>query len=66
MNRKPRLITVCSTLLAAVAVIAITAGCGKGKETPVGTDVAPPAAPLATEAGPGAPAAAGCVRRAPS
>ena len=52
MNRKPRLITVCSTLLAAVAVIAVTAGCGKGKETLVGTDVAPPAAPLTTDAGP--------------
>jgi hypothetical protein len=52
MKNKPWLITVRSTLLAAVAVIAITAGCGKGKETPVGTDVAPPAAPLTTEAGP--------------
>ena len=52
MNRKLKLITLCSTLLAAVAVIAITTGCGKGKETHVGTDVAPPAAPLTTEAGP--------------
>ena len=52
MKNKLWLITVCSTLLAAVAVIGITAGCGKSKETPVGTDVAPPAAPLTTEAGP--------------
>jgi hypothetical protein len=52
MNRKPWLMIVCSTLLAAVAVIGITAGCGKGKEAPVGTDAAPPAALLTTEAGP--------------
>jgi hypothetical protein len=52
MNRKPMLITVCSTLLAAIAVIDITAGCGKGKETPVGTVSAPAADQLTTDAGP--------------
>ncbi len=52
MNRKLKLITVCSTLLAAVAVIGITAGCGKGKETPFRTDAAPAADQLTTEAGP--------------
>ena len=52
MNRKLWLITMCSTLLVAVAAIGITAGCGKGKEASVGTDMASPAAPLTTEAGP--------------
>jgi len=50
MNRQLWLIIVCSTLLA--AVIGITAGCGKGKETPVGTGVAPAADQLTTDAGP--------------
>jgi hypothetical protein len=52
MNRKLWLIAMSSTLLAAGALIGITAGCGKGKETPVGTNVAPTAAQLTTEAGP--------------
>ena len=52
MNRKPRLITVCSTLLAAVAVIGISAGCGKGKDTTLGTDGATPPARSQIEAGP--------------
>ena len=52
MNRKLWLMTVCSTLLAAVALIGITAGCGKGKETTVGTAAAPAADQLTTEAGP--------------
>jgi len=38
--------------LAAGAVIAITAGCGKGKETPVGTNAAPSSAQPTTGAGP--------------
>lgn len=38
--------------LAAGAVIAITAGCGKGKETPVGTSAAPPADQPTAEANP--------------
>jgi hypothetical protein len=38
--------------LAASAVIAITAGCGKGKETPVGTNAAPSVGQLTTDAGP--------------
>jgi hypothetical protein len=38
--------------LAAGAVIAITPGCGKGKETPVGANAAPAADQLTTEAGP--------------
>ena len=41
MNRKPCLMAVCNTLLAAVAVIGLTAGCDKGKETPIGTGAAP-------------------------
>jgi hypothetical protein len=52
MNRKLWLIAVCSTLLAAVAVIGITAGCGKGKETPVGTGAASAADQRTTDAGP--------------
>src|ERR1035437_2532554 len=52
MNRKLWLMTVCSTLLAAGAVIGITAGCGKGEETPVGTNAAPTADQLTTEAVP--------------
>jgi hypothetical protein len=52
MNRKVRLMAVCNTLLAAVAVIGITAGCGKGKEAPVGTGAAPAADQLTTDAGP--------------
>jgi hypothetical protein len=52
MNRKPCLKAVCHTLLAAVAVIGITAGCGKGKETPAGTGVAPAADQLTADAGP--------------
>lgn len=52
MNRKLWLMAVCSTLLAAVAVLGITAGCGKGKETPVGTGAAPAADQLTTDAGP--------------
>ena len=52
MNRKLWLMAVCSTLLAAVAVIGITAGCGKGKETPAGTNAAPAADQLTTDAGP--------------
>jgi hypothetical protein len=38
--------------LAAGAVIAITAGCGKGKETPVGTNAAPTTDQRTTDAGP--------------
>ncbi len=52
MNRKLWLMAVCSTLLVAVAVIGVTAGCGKGKETPVGTGAAPTADQLTTNAGP--------------
>ena len=52
MNRKLRLMPVCNALLAAVAVIGITAGCGKGKETPVGTGAAPAADQPTTDAGP--------------
>ena len=43
----------CNTLLAAIVVIAITAGCGKRKEPPVGTGGKPPADQLTTDAGPG-------------
>jgi hypothetical protein len=52
MNRKLWLMAMCSILLAAVAVIGITAGCGKGKETPLDTSVAPAADLLTTDAGP--------------
>jgi hypothetical protein len=52
MNRKLRLIAMCKTLLAAVALIGITTGCGKGKETPVGTGAAPAADLLTPDAGP--------------
>src|SRR5664279_4467958 len=38
--------------LAASAVIASTAGCGKGKETPVGTNATPSIGQLTTDAGP--------------
>ena|ERR1035437_4861893 len=38
--------------LAAGAVIAIIAGCGKGKETPVGTNAAPTTDQRTTDAGP--------------
>ena len=38
--------------LAAGAVIVITAGCGKGKEAPVGANAAPAPDQRATEAGP--------------
>jgi len=52
MKRKPWLRAGCNTLLATVAVIGINAGCGKGKEIPVGTNAAPAADQLATDAGP--------------
>ncbi len=39
--------------LAASAVIGITAGCGKGKEAPVGADAAPAADQRTADAGPG-------------
>lgn len=52
MNRKPWLMAACSTLLAAGTVIGITAGCGKGVETPVGTNAAPTADQRTTDAGP--------------
>lgn len=52
MNRKPRLMPVCNTLLAGVAVIGLTAGCGKGKETPVGSGAAPTTDQHTTDAGP--------------
>ena len=52
MTRKPYLMVACNTLLAAIAFIGITAGCGKGKETPVGTGTAPTVDQLTTEAGP--------------
>ena len=52
MNCKRWSMTLCSTLLAAGAVIGITAGCGKGKEALVGTNVAPTADRLTTDAGP--------------
>ena len=47
MNLKNRLLA-----LAAGAVIAITAGCGKGKEAPVGANAAPTPDQRATEPGP--------------
>lgn len=50
MNRKPWLMTVCSTLLAAGAIIGITAGCSK--ETPAGTHAAPAADQHPTDPGP--------------
>ena len=50
MIRKLCLRAVCNTLLAAVAVIGITAGCGK--ETPVGSGAAPTADQHTTDAGP--------------
>ena len=53
MNRRLCLMAACNTLLAAIAVIAITAGCGKRKEPPVGTGGKPPADQLTTDAGPG-------------
>jgi hypothetical protein len=52
MKNKLWLTSVCGMLLVAGVLIGVTAGCGKGKETTVRTDVAPPAAPLTTEAGP--------------
>jgi hypothetical protein len=52
MNRKLWLMAVCSALLAAVAVIGITAGCGKGKETAIGTNAAPAADQRTTDASP--------------
>lgn len=50
MKYKPWLKTMGSTLLAAVAVVGITAGCGK--ETPDGSNAAPAADALATDTGP--------------
>ena len=50
MIRKLCLRAVCNTLLAAVAVIGTTAGCGK--ETPVGSGAAPAADQHTTDAGP--------------
>jgi hypothetical protein len=52
MNRKLWVMTVCSTLLAAGAVIVITEGCGKGKETSARTNAAPNADQRTTDAGP--------------
>ncbi len=52
MNRKLWLMAMCSTLLAAGAVIGITAGCGKGKEIPVETNAASPADQHTSEAAP--------------
>ena len=52
MSRKLWWMGVCSTLLAVGAVIGITAGCGKGKETAVGTNAAPTAGQCTTDAGP--------------
>jgi len=52
MKCKLWVMTLSKTLLAAIAVIGITAGCGKGKETHVGTNAAPAADPLTTDVGP--------------
>jgi hypothetical protein len=43
MKCKLRLMAMGSTVLATVAVLGVTAGCGKGKETSVGTNAAPAA-----------------------
>jgi hypothetical protein len=62
MNRFPRWLAISSPssmnlksllfALAAGAVIALTSGCGKGKETPVGTNAAPSSDQPTTGAGP--------------
>ncbi|MFZ2642244.1 MAG: hypothetical protein WA117_14695 [Verrucomicrobiia bacterium] len=51
MKRTLSLITACSMLAVAGAVIGITAGCGKSQETPVGTNAAPSADQLTSNAG---------------
>lgn len=52
MNRKLWVMIVCSTLLAAGAVIVISEGCGVAQETPVGTNASPTTDQIATAAGP--------------
>ena len=44
--------TLLFTLAAGAVIVGVAAGCGKGKETPVGTDAAPAPDQRATDAGP--------------